>query len=235
MLHLLAAASAALLVGSAPSTHVTAASARVSAPPTMMKFMKDLFPNMEKPDFSNLEAPDFSSFTEAVSNVFSPTPAEPLPEIDVKGPNPGITTAGKGMPALAPIFNVEADLQAAITNLGSYDEEEVQEEISVTANSAPVVVYTYGLSPFSTETLAVLESTGCQFENVQLGLEWFALGPKGSATRVELRKMYGQGSLPHVFIGGEWVGGLATGGEGGLAGLVERDELVDKLRAAKAL
>jgi hypothetical protein len=41
--------------------------------------------------------------------------------------------------------------------------------------------------------------------------------------------------LPHIFIGGEWVGGLSTGADGGLAGLVERDELVDKLRKAKAL
>jgi hypothetical protein len=41
--------------------------------------------------------------------------------------------------------------------------------------------------------------------------------------------------LPHVFIGGEWVGGLTTGGEGGLSGLVERDELVSKLRKARAL
>ena len=35
--------------------------------------------------------------------------------------------------------------------------------------------------------------------------------------------LYGQGStlwstLPHVFIGGEWVGGLATGAEGGANG-----------------
>ena len=115
------------------------------------------------------------------------------------------------------------------------DEAEIIADIQSTISSAPVVIYTYGLSPFSTEALAVLESTGCQFNKVELGLEWFALGPKGSATRVELRKMYGQGSLPHVFIGGEWVGGLATGGEGGLAGLVERDELLAKLKAAKAL
>merc|ERR1711920_53933 len=94
----------------------------------------------------------------------------------------------------------------------------------------PVVIYTYGLSPFSTEALSTLESTGCKLANVELGAEWFALGAKGSATRVELRKLYGQGSLPHIFIGGEWVGGLATGAEGGLAGLVERDELVPMLR-----
>ena len=59
---------------------------------------------------------------------------------------------------------------------------------------------------------------------------------QGSATRVELRKLYGQGSLPHVFIGGEWVGGYTTGGPaGGLAGLVASGELVPMLRKARAL
>ena len=153
----------------------------------------------------------------------------------MKEPSAAIIAAGKGMPALAPIFNVEADLQAAVTNLGSYDEDEVRAQIASTVSGAPVVIYTYGLSPFSTEAVATLESTGCKLEVVELGAEWFALGAKGSATRVELRKLYGQGSLPHIFIGGEWVGGLATGAEGGLNGLVERDELVPMLRKAKAV
>merc|ERR1719382_705668 len=122
------------------------------------------------------------------------------------------------MPLLGPIFSVEAELQALLFNLGGWDEAKVRAEIKDTITSAPCVIYTYPLSPFSTEALAVLSSTGCQFKNVELGLEWFALGPKGSATRVEMRKLYGQGSLPHVFIGGEWVGGLTTGADGGLAG-----------------
>ena len=36
-------------------------------------------------------------------------------------------------------------------------------------------------------------------------------------------------------IPGVLIVGLSTGGEGGLTGLVERGELVDKLRRAKAL
>lgn len=50
--------------------------------------------------------------------------------------------------------------QAALTNFGSYDPEEVRAEIASTVASAPVVVYTYGLSPFSSEVVAILESTG---------------------------------------------------------------------------
>merc|ERR1719487_2861946 len=174
-------ATASLLVGNAPVRTNT----RVSASPVMM-------PNLEKPNFGG--------------------DSEPAQSVEgVKPPAAAISLAGKGMPLLSPIFNLEADLQAKAFNFGSYDEAEIIADIQSTISSAPVVIYTYGLSPFSTEALAVLESTGCQFNKVELGLEWFALGPKGSATRVELRKMYGQGSLPHVFIGGEWVGGLATG------------------------
>jgi len=195
---------------------------RVASAPVMMpKFLKELFPNLEKPDDA----------LASISNLFAPAP----PQIDVKEPSSAIVAAGKGMPALSSIFNLEADLQALVLNLGSYDEEEVKEEIASTVASAPVVVYTYPLSPFSTEVVSILDSTGCNYKNVELGLEWFALGPKGSATRVELRKLYGQGSLPHVFIGGEWVGGLATGAQGGLAGLVESGELASKLAKAKAI
>ena len=210
----LTALCSALLVGT-PARQTT----RMTQPVMMPKFLKEL--GLEKPDFSAV----FANFA----------PAPPPEPIEVKATNPAITAAGVGMSALKPIFALEADLQALVLNLGSYDEAEVQAEIAEAVNSAPVVVYTYGLSPFSTEVLAVLESTGCMFENKPLGLEWFLLGPKASATRVELRKLYGQGSLPHVFIGGEWVGGLSTGADGGLSGLVERGELEGKLRAARAL
>ena len=214
--------SPALLVGSRGMT-----TPRHEAPVMMPKFLKDAFPDLEKPEDA------FATLQSKIAELM-PTAAPP-PVIEVKEPNKAITAAGKAMPLLSPIFNAEADVQALITNLGAYDEAEVRAEISATINSSPVVVYTYGLSPFSTEVLDILESTGCKYENVELGAEWFALGGEGSATRVELRKLYGQGSLPHVFIGGEWVGGCTTGAEGGLAGLVERGELVDKLRKARAL
>eukprot|EP00316_Scyphosphaera_apsteinii_P017636 CAMPEP_0119314018 /NCGR_PEP_ID=MMETSP1333-20130426/31317_1 /TAXON_ID=418940 /ORGANISM="Scyphosphaera apsteinii, Strain RCC1455" /LENGTH=198 /DNA_ID=CAMNT_0007319027 /DNA_START=65 /DNA_END=661 /DNA_ORIENTATION=+ len=175
---------------------------------------------------------DAQGLTDTFASFFSTNAEVP---IEVKEPNTAISVAGKAMAIARPVFAVEADLQALLTNLGGYDEAEVQAEIAATINSAPVVIYTYGLSPFSTEALATLESTGCKFQNVELGLEWFALGARGSSTRVELRKRTGQGSLPHIFIGGEWVGGLSTGADGGLTGLVERDELIPMLRKARAL
>lgn len=225
MMLVTSAIAGALVVGGGGAPASRTAS-RTSTPQMMPKFLKEMFPTLEKPEDA----------TQAISDAFSGFFSAPAPPpIDVQEPSASIVAAGKAMPALGPVFNAEADLQAALTNLGSYDVDEVQGDIEATINSAPVVIYTYGLSPFSTEAVSVLESTGCKMENVELGAEWFALGPKGSATRVELRKAYGQGSLPHIFIGGEWVGGLSTGADGGLAGLVERDELVDKLRKAKAL
>ena len=94
-----------------------------------------------------------------------------------------------------------------------------------------------GLSPFSTEAVGVLESTGAKFEKVELGPEGFLLGGKGSAIRNELGVMYGQTSLPHIFVGGEWIGGLYSGGPsgGGLAGLMKSGELDAMLQKAKAL
>ncbi|EOD32382.1 hypothetical protein EMIHUDRAFT_456096 [Emiliania huxleyi CCMP1516] len=192
----------ALVVGGTPPAVVQAP--RASPPVMMPKFLKDAFPNLEKPDDA------IASVQEAWSDFVGkivPAGAEP-PVIEVREPTAAISAAGKAMPLLGPVFSVEADLQAALTNFGSYDPEEVRAEIASTLSSAPVVVYTYGLSPFSSEVVAILESTGCQFKNVELGAEWFALGGKGSATRVELRKLYGQGSLPHVFIGGEWARAL---------------------------
>ena len=77
-------------------------------------------------------------------------------------------------------------------------------------------------------------STGCKFEVRQLGLEWFTLGPRASVMRAQLEELTGQSSLPHVFIGGESIGGLATGTPG-LAALEESGELIPMLKKARAL
>ena len=94
--------------------------------------------------------------------------------------NPIIKFAGRGMNLLKPIFSVESKLQAGLLGaIGRVDAEEVKSELAALKNT-PCVIYTYGLSPFSTEALAVLESTGCKFEKREVGLEWFLLGPRAS-------------------------------------------------------
>merc|ERR1719390_360189 len=95
--------------------------------------------------------------------------------------NPAIKFAGVGMQALKPIFSLETKLQALVLGkLGGVDVEDVKAELAAAAKE-PCVIYSYGLSPFSTEALALLEETGAKFENRQLGLEWFLLGPPAGA------------------------------------------------------
>ena len=72
-----------------------------------------------------------------------------------KAPSTPIVAAGKGMPLLSPLFNLEAIAQAAVLHLGSYDREAIAAEIKETASSSPVVIYTYPLSPFSSEAVSV--------------------------------------------------------------------------------
>lgn len=147
--------------------------------------------------------------------------------------NPVIKLAGKGMMLLKPIFSIENKLQAALLGtLGKVDKNEIKSELTALSQE-PCVIYTYGLSPFSTEAIALLEKSKAKFEIRELGLEWFLLNPRASVLRAELLELTGQSSLPHIFIGGEHIGGLATG-DPGLIALVESGELDTKLMKAKA-
>ena len=80
--------------------------------------MRAQFPNLEKPNFGG--------------------DSEPAQSVEgVKPPAAAISLAGKGMPLLSPIFNLEADLQAKAFNFGSYDEAEIIADIQSTISSAP--------------------------------------------------------------------------------------------------
>ena len=143
-----------------------------------------------------------------------------------RSPNPVVKAMANGMNLLKPAFVAEAKLQASL--LGSdVDEDEVAKEISSEISSNKVVIYTYALSPFSTEALAMLESTGYDYTQIELGAEWFLLGGKNSVKRVALSEQVESGatSLPKVFVNGQCIGGcaeLAAAVESGsLAAMVE--------------
>jgi len=147
--------------------------------------------------------------------------------------NPVIRIAGQGMQLLAPIFALENKLQGAVLGaIGKVDVEEVKQEL-IQLKSEPCVIYTYKLSPFSTEAVALLESAGAVYEKREVGLEWFLLGPRASVLRSELLSLTGQSSMPHIFIGGKHIGGLSSGSPG-LAALSESGNLDDLLMQAKA-
>jgi hypothetical protein len=150
-------------------------------------------------------------------------------------PNPVIKTLSAGMGLLKPVFGLEAKLQAAALGaVAGYTMADAVAEVNQAKASNPVLIYTYALSPFSTEALKLLESSGYEFTKVELGLEWFTLGGKGSQLRVAMGDMVPNGatSLPKIFIGGEPLTGAS--GYSALAEAVEEGTLEGLLKAAKA-
>ena len=144
--------------------------------------------------------------------------------------------AGKAMGLLGLIFAQENRLQARALGVEDADLMDAKAEIKRTIEDNKVVIYTYGLSPFSTESLALLEEMLVDYTKEEIGLEWFLLGKEASAKRAALLEMTGQSSLPHVFINGKHIGGLFTGppegsATGGLAGLKESGELETMVEA----
>ena len=120
-------------------------------------------------------------------------------------------------PALKPIYKTLTPLQAGSNreNKNEYDSEiaaakaVIKEEIG----SDIVVVYTYSLSPFCTEAIAVLNNLDIEYKEISLGAEWvpFLINEGGSQKRMAIAEMTGQSSLPHVFVNGQSIGGLYEG------------------------
>lgn len=143
--------------------------------------------------------------------------------------NPVIKTMAQGMSLLKPVFSVEAKLQAAVLG-ANVDETIVSSEIEALTKKNKVLIYTYGLSPFSSEAVALLDASGFEYTKIELGAEWFLLGPEASVKRVALSKMVENGatSLPKVFIGGKCIGGCSE-----LATLTDNGELSLLMSQAK--
>lgn len=139
--------------------------------------------------------------------------------------------SGLATAVLKPIYQIEAPLQA-----GSYDQTAVRQRIQREVTGSPVVIYSYSLSPFCSQAKEFLDSLGAKYTEIILGPEWLPglLDDEGAAVRAELGKMTGQTSMPHIFIGGQSVGGLFSGTPG-LVPLQEDGELLEKLKAAGAL
>ena len=154
-----------------------------------------------------------------------------LSAVNAYSPNPAINVAAKGMSLLKPIFKAEAELQAAALGaLSKVDKESVVLDINDKKTKNKALIYTYGLSPFSSEAVKILEGTGYEFTEIELGAEWFLLGGEGSVTRVALSEEVEDGatSLPKVFIGGKCIGGCSA-----LSDLAESGELETLLAKAK--
>ena len=146
------------------------------------------------------------------------------------------SASGIVTPFLTPLYRIIAPLQA-----GSYKANEFEYQASLAEakasvydeiSSAPVVVYTYALSPFCTEVTALLNRCGIQYKEVSLGDEWLPGLLKEPAKRAALLEITGQSSLPNVFVGGSSIGGLFSGNPGVVPSL-EKGELMKLVEEAK--
>jgi len=157
------------------------------------------------------------------------------PIMTMKQPNPVIKAASAGMGLLKPVFVAEANIQAAVLGgLADVSDADVELEIEEAKKNNPILIYTYGLSPFSSEAIALLDSSGFEYKKIELGLEWFLLGGRGSKTRTALGRMVDSGatSLPKVFIGGKPLGGAS--GYSALAESLQSGELQGLLQKSGA-
>jgi len=143
------------------------------------------------------------------------------------------------MPAAKPIFKLTAPIQAGSSDEDpskyNQDLESVKDEIKAETSTAAVVVYTYELSPFSFEVKGLLDGLDIEYREISLGKEWLPglIAPGGAIKRAALLDMTGQSSLPHVFIGGNAIGGLFSGAPG-LVPLLEQGKLMSMLEETKA-
>ena len=145
-----------------------------------------------------------------------------------------LKAAGRAMALLQPLFKAECMLQASAVGVDASMREGAQAQIEAAVGEHEVVVFTYGLSPFSIEAIDLLDAAGATCHVVEVGPEWFLLGKEASAMRLELLERTGQSSLPHVFIGGQHIGGLFTGPSAdapGVAALGESGKLAELLAA----
>ena len=94
-----------------------------------------------------------------------------------------------------------------------------------------VTLFTTSNDGSSKRAKATLDKLGCTYEEVQLDKD-----PDGAAIRAELKKRTNVATLPFIFIKGQFVGGLSSGGPvGGINGLMKGDMLQPMLEGAGAV
>jgi glutathione S-transferase len=144
------------------------------------------------------------------------------------------------LPVLKPLFGFLAKLQAGSMQDDSdyqVSVDKAEEEIVAETKSEPLMVYTYELSPFSWETKALFDRLNVSYKEISLGKEWFPgfIAEGGAAKRAALLEITGQSSLPHIFVGGKWIGGLFDGEPGLVPSLNDGSfwKLLDQAKAVQ--
>lgn len=112
----------------------------------------------------------------------------------------------------APQWLVNSPLKTRVTEIlagSSYDPEASVAEVKRLIASDDVVVFSATYCPFSAAAKAALRAEGVPFT----AIEWNTT-PGGGGFAPALATLTGRSSIPHVFIGGESVGGCNDGTPG---------------------
>jgi glutaredoxin len=107
-------------------------------------------------------------------------------------------------------------------------------KISSLISSAPCVIFSWSVSPFSTKAKKYLDDIGVKYTAVELDRPW----SEGNPIRAALGRRVGRTSVPAIFIGGKYVGGCEDGPSAECPGIVKlafQGRLRPMLIEAKAL
>ena len=117
----------------------------------------------------------------------------------------------------------------AETVAGDFDAAAVDASIDAALGNGGVTMYTFTSCPFCKKAKELLDAKGATYTEIALDER-----EDGAALRARLGKRTGRTSVPAVWIGDEYVGGLNDGAPG-LVPLDKAGELDGKLKRARAL
>mmetsp|Transcript_3479 Transcript_3479/g.8693 ORF Transcript_3479/g.8693 Transcript_3479/m.8693 type:complete len:210 (-) Transcript_3479:204-833(-) len=139
----------------------------------------------------------------------------------------------KGASIFAEKLSKGDDMKQALADglAGEYDRAAADAEITRLVNSAPVVVFSWTMSPASKQAKELLKMAGASPVYKELNEPW----EDGNPIRAELGRRTGRTSVPSVWIGGVYVGGCNDGPSleaPGIVPLAFSGKLQEKLAAA---
>ena len=108
----------------------------------------------------------------------------------------------------APLWMVNNPVKRWVTTkaAGSYDRAKTRATLDAMLDRDVVVIFSATYCPFSLAAKKTLEGQGVPFQ----AYEWNTR-EDGSALVAELGEMTGRTSVPHIWIGGEYIGGFNDG------------------------
>lgn len=123
--------------------------------------------------------------------------------------------AGSTSEQLLKSFNIFSDglrksgFKQAVANTlaGEYNDKIIRENLEEEIKSAPCVIFGWSVSPFTKKAIENFQAIGVRMKVIYLDQPW----EEGNPKRAELGKMVGRTSVPFVYIGGEYIGGMDDG------------------------